>query len=156
LTPAIKLLNKLQIKFTVHEYLHDPNTHSFGEEAAELLGVPFNRVFKTLVARVISARQPFAVAVVPVDRQLNLKLLAKSLAAKKTEMADPEDAERLTGYLLGGISPLGQKRRLPVVVDESALQFSSIYVSAGRRGLEVELTANDLVKVTSAQISGIC
>ena len=155
MTPAIKLLSKHKIDFTTHEYDHVPGAESYGEEAAVCLGVPFNRVFKTLVVSVSNAKQPFAVSVVPVDRQLNLKFMARALAAKKVAMADPKDAERVTGYLLGGISPLGQKGRLPLVVDESALAFTSIFVSAGRRGLEIELSAKDLARITSAKISKI-
>lgn len=147
MTPAINLAKKHKIVHTVHEYSHDSASHSYGLEAVEKLGLNPAQVFKTLVV----AQEPkgLAVAVVPVAGQLNLKAMAKALKVKKVEMAAPTDAERSSGYVLGGVSPLGQKRQLPTVVDESAMGFATIYVSAGRRGLEIELAAQDLLGLTS-------
>ncbi|WP_373089383.1 Cys-tRNA(Pro) deacylase [Zhongshania sp.] len=147
MTPAINLAKKHKIAHTVHEYSHDSASHSYGLKAVEKLGLNPAQVFKTLVV----AQEPkgLAVAVVPVAGQLNLKAMAKALKVKKVEMAAPTDAERSSGYVLGGVSPLGQKRQLPTVVDESAMGFATIYVSAGRRGLEIELAAQDLLGLTS-------
>ena len=125
-TPATKLLKSAGIDFKEHEYSHDPNSASFGLEAAEKLGVDPNRVFKTLIANV---DENFAVAIVPVNQQVSLKSLSRSLGAKRATMADPTQAARLTGYVVGGISPLGQKRLLATVIDESAKQFETILVS---------------------------
>ncbi|WP_141013786.1 Cys-tRNA(Pro) deacylase [Nocardioides sambongensis] len=146
-TPAIDALTRDGAPFTVHSYDHDPRRTSFGEEAAEVLGLPVDRVFKTLLADVDGG---LTVAVVPVAGQLDLKALAKVAGGRRAAMADPAAAERATGYVVGGISPLGQKRRLPTVVDSSAGEHPTIFVSAGRRGLEVELAAADLVRLTGA------
>ncbi|KWX04445.1 hypothetical protein TH66_07615 [Carbonactinospora thermoautotrophica] len=151
-TPATVALTKAGVPFTLHSYEHDPNTPSYGLEAADALGLPPERVFKTLIARVDGK---LTVGVVPVDRQLDLKALAAATGGKKATMADPAEAERATGYVVGGISPLGQRRRLPTVVDESALGFETVYVSAGRRGLDVELAPADLVKLTDAVVAPI-
>lgn len=145
-TRAIDVLEGAGVAFTVHEYAHDPSVASYGEEAVAALGLPADRVFKTLVVLLDGGRP--AVAVVPVSRQLNLKACAAALGAKRAEMSAPSEAERLTGYVVGGISPLGQRRRLPTVLDESALGFPTIHVSAGRRGLEVELAPGDLLRVS--------
>ena len=155
MTPAITLLDKLKIPYTLHQYQHQTDAASYGEEAAELLQLPYGQVFKTLITQVVGGKQAFAVAILPVNRQLSLKQLALCLKAKKAEMADPKDAVRMTGYLPGGISPLGQKGRLPKVIDESALDFDKIFVSAGRRGLEVELNVSDLVQVIAAKVRPI-
>jgi Cys-tRNA(Pro)/Cys-tRNA(Cys) deacylase len=141
------LLKSAGIKFKEHEYSHDPNSTSFGLEAAEKLGVDPNRVFKTLVANV---DENFAVAIVPVNQQVSLKSLSRSLGAKRASMADPTQAARLTGYVVGGISPLGQKRLLTTVIDESAKQFETILVSGGRRGFDIELSPTDLADLLSA------
>jgi Cys-tRNA(Pro)/Cys-tRNA(Cys) deacylase len=146
-TPATKLLKLAGIEFKEHEYSHDPNSTSFGLEAAEKLGVDPNRVFKTLVANV---DENFAVAIVPVNQQVSLKSLSRSLGAKRATMADPTQAARLTGYVVGGISPLGQKRLLATVIDESAKQFETILVSGGRRGFDIELSPTDLADLLSA------
>lgn len=151
-TPATKLLKSAGIEFTEHEYSHDPNSTSFGLEAAEKLGVDPNRVFKTLVANV---DETFAVAIVPVNQQVSLKSLARALNAKRATMADPAQAARLTGYVVGGISPLGQKRLLATVIDESAKQFETILVSGGRRGFDVELSPVDLANQLSALFAEI-
>lgn len=134
--------------FAIHEYKHDPAVTSWGLEAAEALGVDPRRVYKTLVANVDSSR--LTVAVLPVTVDLNLKALAAAVGAKKARLADPADAERATGYVIGGISPLGQRRRLQTVIDEGTLEHETIFVSAGRRGLEIELSPLDLVALTRA------
>lgn len=146
-TPATVALTAAGTPFTVHSYDHDPASPSYGEEAAEALGVSPDRVFKTLVADVDGA---LTVAVVPVAGQLDLKALASAVGGKRATMADPAAAERTTGYVRGGISPLGQRKRLPTVLDASAWEHETICVSAGRRGLEVELAAEALRTLTSA------
>ena len=141
---------------TIRAYEHDPRAHerglSYGQEAALALGIEAERVFKTLLADVDGA---LTVAVVPVDGQLDLKALAAAVGGKKAAMADPAAAERATGYVVGGISPLGQRKRLPTVVDASALGFATVLVSAGRRGVDVELAPADLVRLTGARTAPI-
>ncbi|MEU0580234.1 Cys-tRNA(Pro) deacylase [Streptomyces griseoincarnatus] len=151
-TPATVALTAAEVPFTVHSYDHDPSHPSYGEEAAEAMGVSPDRVFKTLVADVDGA---LTVAVVPVAGQLDLKALASAAGGKRASMADPALAERTTGYVRGGISPLGQRKKLPTVLDESATRHETICVSAGRRGLEVELTPTDLANLTSAVLAPI-
>ncbi|EFE70057.1 MULTISPECIES: Cys-tRNA(Pro) deacylase [Streptomyces] len=151
-TPATVALTAAGVPFTVHSYDHDPSHPSYGEEAAEAMGVSPDRVFKTLVADVDGA---LTVAVVPVAGQLDLKALAAAAGGKRAAMADPALAERTTGYVRGGISPLGQRRALPTVLDESAVLHDTICVSAGRRGLEVELSPDDLTRLTSAVLAPI-
>ena len=146
MTPAIDQLKALGINHNLHEYVHDANAASYGLEAAEKLGVEAARVFKTLV--VDAGNKTLAVAVLPVDQKLNLKLMATAIGAKKVVMANPATVSRSSGYVLGGVSPVGQKRALTTVIDERAKDYSSIYVSGGRRGLEVELAASDLAMVT--------
>jgi Cys-tRNA(Pro)/Cys-tRNA(Cys) deacylase len=146
-TPATVALTKANVPFSTHAYEHDPAAPSYGTEAADALGVEAARVFKTLVADVDGK---LTVAVVPVSGSLDLKALASAVGGKKAAMADPAAAERSSGYVLGGISPLGQRRPLRTVVDESALAFPTVFCSAGRRGLEVELAPADLVRLTSA------
>lgn len=153
MTPAIDLLKKLRTQYQVHSYSHDPKSASYGLEAAEKLDLPPERVFKTLLAA--TEKGELLVAVVPVAGSLDLKALAEAAAAKKTEMADPAAAQRATGYLVGGISPLGQKKRLRTFIDESVGQFPSIFVSAGRRGLEVELAPQLLAELTAATFAPI-
>jgi Cys-tRNA(Pro)/Cys-tRNA(Cys) deacylase len=142
MTPAIDLLKKARAEHRVLSYTHDPKAASYGLEAAEKLGLDPARVFKTLLAA--SEKGELLVAVVPVVGTLDLKALAHAAGVKKADMADPAAAQRSTGYLVGGISPLGQKKRLRTFIDESAKQFPTIHVSAGRRGLEVELAAEVL------------
>ena len=149
MTPAINAAHKAGIVYRVHKYEHDPGAASYGLEAAEKLGVAPDRVFKTLVAELDDGR--LAVGIVPVAASLNLKTLAGALGARRAEMADMTKAERATGYVAGGISPLGQKKRLPIVIDESAAALATMYVSAGRRGLEIELGPQDLARLTNAQ-----
>jgi Cys-tRNA(Pro)/Cys-tRNA(Cys) deacylase len=146
-TPAIAAAERAGIAFQVHEYEHDPRSDSYGLEAVEKLGLDVERVFKTLVADVDGA---LTVAVVPVGAQLDLRALGK-----RAHMADARAAERATGYVTGGISPLGQRRALPTVVDESALAFDTIHVSAGRRGLELELAPADLLALTGGRTAAV-
>lgn len=155
MTPAIQLAKKSAISFTLHEYQHDPAAHSYGEEAAQALGMAPAQVFKTLLVNLTGHKSSLAVAVLPVSHQLNLKAMAKALGAKKAEMADPVLAERTTGYIVGGISPLGQKKRLPTVIDQSANDFQRINVSAGKRGLEIELSPADLAQLTQATFANL-
>ncbi|WP_440311580.1 Cys-tRNA(Pro) deacylase [Leucobacter chromiireducens] len=151
-TPATVALTKLGIAFTERSYTHDPAVTDFGGEAAAALGVPEERVFKTLLADVDGA---LAVAIVPVSGMLNLKALAAALGGKRAAMADPALAERRTGYVVGGISPLGQRSRLRTVLDGSALTYDTVLVSGGRRGLDLELAPNDLVSATGAVVAEI-
>jgi Cys-tRNA(Pro)/Cys-tRNA(Cys) deacylase len=151
-TPATALLDRLGIAHSVHEYPHDPRHASYGLEAAQALGVAPERVFKTLVAEVDGA---LTVGVVPVAGQLDLKALAAAVGGKKAAMASATAAERATGYVTGGISPMGQRKRLPVVVDSSATGLPTVYCSAGRRGLEIELAPADLVRATGATVAPI-
>ncbi|MDQ1680291.1 MAG: Cys-tRNA(Pro)/Cys-tRNA(Cys) deacylase [Frankiaceae bacterium] len=146
-TPATVALTDAGVAFTVHTYEHDPRSASYGLEAADALGIEPERVFKTLLA-LVDAR--LVVGIVPVTRQLDLKALAAAAGGKKAEMADPKAAERSSGYVVGGISPIGQKRKLPSYVDASALGHPTVFVSAGRRGAEVELAPGDLVAVLAA------
>ena len=146
-TQATLALGRAGVAFTPHPYEHDPRATSYGLEAAQVLGIDPARVLKTLVAEVDGR---LAVAVVPVAGQLDLKALARALGASRAAMADPAAAERATGYVVGGISPLGQKRPHPTVVDVSALEHPTVLVSGGRRGFDVELTPADLVSVTGA------
>jgi Cys-tRNA(Pro)/Cys-tRNA(Cys) deacylase len=151
-TPATALLRKQRVAHTVHMYEHDPRCESYGTEAAEALGVEPARVFKTLVAEVDGR---LTVGVVPVTGQLDLKALAAAAGGKKANLADTAVAQRVTGYVLGGISPLGQRNRLPLVLDNSARGFDTILCSGGRRGLEIELAPADLVKLTNATVASI-
>ena len=146
-TPAIAAATRAGVAFTVHEYRHDTRAESYGLEAVEKLGLEAARVFKTLVADVEGA---LTVAVVPVEAQLDLRALGK-----RARMAEAAAAERATGYVAGGISPLGQRRTLPTVVDASALDHETIHVSAGRRGVELELAPTDLVELTGARVAPI-
>jgi Cys-tRNA(Pro) deacylase len=151
-TPATVSATRAGIDFTLHPYEADPDADSYGEAAADALGVPHDRIFKTLVAEVDG---DLTVAVVPVSSSLDLKALAAAAGGKRAAMADPAHAERVTGYVRGGISPLGQRKRLPTVVDSSASGLPTIYVSAGRRGLQIELAPADLVRLTGASTAGI-
>jgi Cys-tRNA(Pro)/Cys-tRNA(Cys) deacylase len=146
-TPAVLALDRAGAPYTLHPYEHDPRATSFGLEAAQVLGVDPARVLKTLL---VEADGALVVAVLPVSHSLDLKALARAIGARRAAMADPADAQRATGYVVGGISPLGQKRALPTVVDESALAHRTVLVSAGKRGLDVELAPGDLIALTSA------
>ena len=151
-TPATVALTRAGVTFVVREYEHDPAAPSYGLEAAQALGAEPATVFKTLLAKVDGA---LTVAVVPVTGSLDLKALAAARGGKRAEMADPSEAERVTGYVVGGISPLGQRRSLPTVVDASATGFATVLVSGGRRGLDVELAPADLVRLTGAVVAPV-
>ncbi|GAA5151090.1 Cys-tRNA(Pro) deacylase [Nocardioides marinquilinus] len=151
-TPATVALTRAGVAFELREYDHDPRAESYGLEAAQALGADPARVFKTLLAEVDGV---LTVAVVPVTGQLDLKALARAVGGRKAAMADPTDAERATGYVVGGISPLGQRRRHPTVVDAGALEFETVLVSGGRRGLDLELRPADLVAVAEATTARI-
>ena len=151
-TPATVSATRAGIPFTLHPYEAGSAADSYGEAAADALGVPHDRLFKTLVAEVDGK---LTVGVVPVSGSLDLKALAAASGGKKAQLADPQDAERATGYVVGGISPLGQRKRLPTVIDESVSGFPTVYVSAGRRGLQIELAPADLVRLTGARLAGI-
>jgi Cys-tRNA(Pro)/Cys-tRNA(Cys) deacylase len=151
-TPATALLTRQKVPHTLHPYEHDPRASSYGSEAAQALGVEPARLFKTLV---VSLDGKLAVGVVPVTGSLDLKAIAAALGGKKAAMAEPAAAERATGYVTGGISPLGHRSRLPVVVDASASGWETVYVSAGRRGLQVSLAPADLVRVAAATVAPI-
>ena len=155
-TPATRALAAAGVAYTEHPYEHDPAAPSYGLEAAEVLGVPPERVFKTLLAQTDLPRDHgLVVGVVPVAGQLDLKALAAAVGAKKATMADPALAERTTGYVVGGISPIGQKRSLTTVLDASALGHDTVFVSGGRRGLDLEIAPEDLVRATTAVTAAI-
>lgn len=154
MTPAIKLLKKQKTTFTVHEYIHDKNSESYGLEAAEKMGVDCHLVFKTLVISLDSGE--LVVAILPVAEKLSMKLVAKTFAAKKAQMANKEDVLRSTGYVMGGVSPLGQKKRLKTVINSSAFDCEQIFVSAGKRGLEVQLSPVSLQQLLQAKNECIC
>lgn len=151
MTPAINRVKKDKIVHKVHKYKHDPETTSFGDEAAQALDLNTKQVFKTLLYCINDEENNLAVAIVPVSDKLNLKAAAKARGAKKAEMANPKIAQKVTGYLVGGISPIGQKKRLPTFLDESALAWETIMISAGKRGLEIELAPHDLLKLTDGK-----
>ncbi len=153
MTPAINAARKAGVKFNVHKYDHDPASESYGLEAADALGVDPARVYKTLIAAADQNR--LVAALVPVACQLDLKALASAVGSKRAVMADLAEAERSTGYVAGGISPLGQRKPLRTVIDETALGFDTVYVSAGRRGLDIELSPSDLVRLCKAQTAPI-
>ncbi|GAA3321616.1 Cys-tRNA(Pro) deacylase [Paeniglutamicibacter sulfureus] len=155
-TPATTLLDRESVPYTVHSYVHDPSVENYGMEAAEAIGVPASRVFKTLL---VSTGEPgpaaLVVGIVPVDRSLDLKAMAVALGLKKVEMADPAVAERRTGYVVGGISPLAQRNRSRTLLDASALAHETVYVSGGHRGLDLELAPADLQRLTEADVAAI-
>lgn len=151
-TPATVALRAAGIPFTEHAYQHDPSATSYGLEAAEALGLDPERVFKTLLAEVDGA---LVVGIVPVRGKLDLKRLAAAVGGKRAEMADPAVAERRTGYVVGGISPIGQKHRHRIVLDETAELWDTVYVSGGRRGLDLELAPADLIRITDAVVADI-
>ena len=149
MTTAINIEKKAKINYTIHEYIQDTHNSSYGEEAASKLNISEQQVFKTLLVE-LSSKQ-LVVAVLPVSNKLSLKSMASCMKEKKAIMANKDDAQRSTGYLLGGISALGQKKKLKTIIDKSALNFDTIYISAGKRGLEIELNPNDLSKLLNAK-----
>lgn len=153
MTPAIECAKRANVSYTIHQYLHDPAASSYGEEAADKLQLDHRRVFKTLVVALDG--KTLAVAVVPVCCQLSLKSMAAATGGKKAAMANPADVERTTGYVLGGVSPLGQKKALRTVIDTSATTFKTVFVSAGRRGVEIELAPQALAQLTGASFASI-
>jgi Cys-tRNA(Pro)/Cys-tRNA(Cys) deacylase len=154
MTPAIQLARKSSIFHRVHEYQHDPEHTSYGMEAAEKMNVDEKQVFKTLVVALDTGK--LAVAIIPVSARLSMKMVAQALGAKKADMAEAAEVQRSTGYVLGGVSPLGQKKALKTVIDSSAECLSTLFVSAGKRGLEIELKPADLLSLTAASYFSIC
>lgn len=154
MTPAINAAKKAKITYVVHEYAHDPAEESYGLEAASKLGIPEEKVFKTLV--VSFGPRDLAVGIIPVSAMLSMKLMAKALGSKKVSMADGSEVERTTGYVLGGVSPIGQKKQLKTIIDSSAFGFQTVFVSGGRRGLEIELKPEDLLSLTNGDMVDIC
>lgn len=152
MTPACRLLKTKKITFTIHEYEHDPSCSNFGLEAAEKLNLSVDQVFKTLL--ITDDKQHF-VTILPVSHSLNLKKAAHALGCKKLHMADMKDAERITGYLVGGISPVGQKKQLKTVIDQSAKSLAVMYVSGGKRGLDIGLAPDDLALITRASFADL-
>ncbi|MEX0740372.1 MAG: Cys-tRNA(Pro) deacylase [Pseudohongiella sp.] len=153
MTPGINIAKKAGVSHRIHEYSHDAGAQSYGLEAAEKMGVMPQQVFKTLV--VALETKALAVAVLPVSAMLNMKQIARAAGAKRASMAAAPDVQRSTGYVLGGVSPLGQKKALPTFIDESARRFDTIFVSAGRRGLEIELSPDDLAALTGASYAAL-
>ena len=152
MTPAIRTLEAARVAFTIHEYERGDSLHDFGIEAADKLGLDPDQVFKTLL---VTADGSLAVAIVPVSCKLSLKAVGKALGARHVEMCDPAVAERITGYVRGGISPLGQRRLLPTAIDETAILFDQIYVSGGKRGLDIGVAPDDLVRLLNATVADI-
>ncbi|MFC3284278.1 Cys-tRNA(Pro) deacylase [Litchfieldella rifensis] len=153
MTPAVRVLEHAGIAFALKEYPHDPKAPAYGEEAAEALDLSPDEVFKTLLARLDDGR--LVVAIVPVSTQLDLKALARAAGSKRARMAEADEAERATGYVIGGISPLGQKKRLATFLDTRATALATVHVSGGRRGLEIALAPHDLERLTQARLADL-
>lgn len=154
MTPAIHLLKKKKIPYTIHQYSHDTRVTAYGLEAVEKLGISSERIFKTLVVSLDA--NSLATAVIPVPEKLSMKLMAHATSAKKAARAEPIDVERVTGYVLGGVSPVGQKKQLPTFLDYSARNFDTIIISAGRRGIDIEIAPTDLLNLTKARYLPLC
>ncbi len=152
MTPACRLLASKHIAYSIHEYEHDPACTNFGLEAASKLNLPVAQVFKTLL---LTDDKQYYVAILPVSHTLNLKKVAQAFNVKKLHLADMKDAERITGYLVGGISPIGQKKRLTTIIDASAQALTCMYVSGGKRGLDIGLQPQDLAQVVQASFAAI-
>lgn len=155
MTPAINLLKKKKIKHNVHSFKHDPNFGAYGDEVVEKLGFEAERVFKTIIVALDGNGKNLCGAIVPVTGLTDLKHVAKAAGAKKAAMADPKEAERATGYVTGGISPVGHKKRIPLLLDAQAMDHPTIMVSGGKRGLELELAPDDLIAATGAKVASI-
>ncbi|MCP4178243.1 MAG: Cys-tRNA(Pro) deacylase [bacterium] len=156
MTPAIKLLKKKNIPFTVHEYEHNPNCIHYGDEASKKLGINPDQMFKTLIVEINNNQKNLSVAIVPASKKLDIKAYASIIKEKKVNMAIPHDAEKATGYITGGISPLAQKNNnLRFIADSSINNFKTIFVSAGKRGLQIELKPKDLLLITNAKVANI-
>jgi len=154
MTPALKQIKQAKIAYHIHEYAHDPSSRSYGLEAAEKMQVSPDRVYKTLIVKLNTGA--LVAAVIPVNKMLNLKHLAKAASSKKAAMAEGVEAERSTGYVLGGVSPLGQKKRLQTFIEENAEHYPTIFISAGRRGAEIELDPKDLLQLTRGATAPLC
>ncbi|WP_417333071.1 Cys-tRNA(Pro) deacylase [Halarcobacter sp.] len=154
MTPAINFLKKNKCEFSIHKYDHDPLCENYGLEAVEKLNLDANQVFKTLLVELNP--KELAVGIIPVSSKMSLKSIAKALETKSAVMANKDEAQKVTGYLLGGISPFGQKKRLRTVLDESALNFEKIYVSGGKRGIDIEVKVKDIEKLLKLKIMDIC
>ncbi len=153
MTPCIRLLKKYKTSYKIHKYEHDPSSSSYGEEAAQKLDAQAGQIFKTLVIE--TEKGEFASAIIPVEKKLSLKNTAKALNTKKVSMAQINDVEKTTGYILGGVSPLGQKKRLKTIIDNSAENYETILVSAGKRGLDIEISPFDLQKLLNGEFKAI-
>lgn len=151
-TPATVALSRLGLPFATHTYAHDPSVSAYGQEAAEATGVEPARIFKTLL---LDTGRGLGVGIVPVSGSLDLKAIASALGVKKVTMAEPAAAERSSGYVVGGISPIGQRKSLPTVIDDSATMFETVFVSGGRRGFEIELAPADLATATKGVFAAI-
>jgi Cys-tRNA(Pro)/Cys-tRNA(Cys) deacylase len=153
MTPAVKFLSQRNLVFMLYHYSHDASEHNYGKEAAKKLNINIDQIFKTLVVQ--SNTQQLLVAIVPVSQQLHCKKMAKAVPCKKIKLAEPILVERSTGYILGGVSPIGQKNILPTWLDSSALNFSSIFISGGKRGLEIEIAVKTLLQVVHGKITSL-
>ena len=153
MTPAINVTKRSKVEYKIHEYKHNASSESYGLEAADQLNVPEDQVFKTLVVSL--NKHELAVAILPVSAKLSMKLFAKIIGAKKVEMATQIEVQRSTGYIIGGVSPIGQKKKLKTIIDSSAKNLATVYISAGKRGLEIELCPIDLKKLTNGLFADI-
>lgn len=153
MTPAVNSLKKSGVAFTIHQYEHEPDCSSYGKEAAEKLGVDPHRVYKTLV--VMTDNGELVVSVIPVSAMLDLKALAKAAGTKKASMAEKDLVQRITGYIVGGVSPLAQKKKLKTVIDSGVEKFDTVLISGGKRGLDIEISPRDLAKLTAASLASI-